>query len=212
MTMTAPLIFFPLVDAAALSGVDLVDSDVLPGQINEVLPYLTNRDSYSPDLIELCVESAFMMVGGAKLVPKTIPTAKMVRESLGKAERALRMIEQARADLGNLILPTVSLEEIRRHRQEIERLAGALPVLRTGGKRNLGREAAVTQAYRLLTEFSARPGCTRGGPWHELAKILHATSDDLFATMRKLQKSLSTQVFAIFSPPTTPASARTEKK
>jgi hypothetical protein len=199
--------FLPLVRAKALSGVDLVGSDVPPEQINKVLPYLTNRDAYSPDLVEVSVISAFMMVRGAKLVPKKFPTAKMVRERLRKAERVLRMIEQAKGDLvGNLILPTVSVQEIRQHRQEIERWAGALAVSRTGGKRNLGREAAVTQAYKLLTDFSTRPGCTRDGPWHEVANILHATSDDLFATMRKLQKSLSSKIRA------EPFSARTEEK
>jgi hypothetical protein len=199
--MTASLTFLPLVGVEALSGVDLVCSDVPPGQINKVLPYLTNRDAYSPNLVETCVISAFIAVRGAKLVPKKIPTAKMVRERLRKAERVLRMIEQAKGDLvGDLILPTVTVQEIRRHRQEIERWAGALAVSRTGGKRNLGREAAVREAYSLLTNFSTRPGCTRDGPWHEDANILHATSDDLFATMRKLQKSLSSEKFALFRP------------
>jgi hypothetical protein len=204
--MSASLTFLPLVGVEALSDVDLVRSEVLPGQINKVLPYLTNRDAYSPYLVEECVISAFLAVRGAKLVPQKIPTAKMVRERLRKAERVLRMLEQAKGDLvGDLILPTVTGQEIRQHRQEIERWAGALAVSRTGGKRNLGREAAVREAYRLLTDFSTRPGCTRDGPWHEVANILHATSDDLFATMRKLQKSLSSAIRPTFS-------ARTEEK
>jgi hypothetical protein len=214
--MTASLTLLRLVGPKALPRVDLVGSDVQPGQIKKVLSYLTNRDAYSPDLIELSVLSAFMAVRGAKLVQrvsKKIPTAKMVRERLRKAERVLRMIEQVKGDLdGNLFLPTLSVQEIRGQRQEIERCAGALAVSRTGGKRNLGREAAVTQAYHLLTDFSTRPGCTRGGPWHEVANILHATDDDLFPTMRKLQKSLSSEVFAVFGPRTTASSARTEKK
>jgi len=104
--MTASLTLLRLVGPKALPRVDLVGSDVQPGQIKKVLSYLTNRDAYSPDLIELSVLSAFMAVRGAKLVQrvsKKIPTAKMVRERLRKAERVLRMIEQVKGDLdGNL--------------------------------------------------------------------------------------------------------------
>ena len=63
MIMTASLTFMPLIGVEALSDFDL-GSGVPPEQINKVLPYLTNRDAYSPDVVEMWVTDAFLMVRG----------------------------------------------------------------------------------------------------------------------------------------------------
>lgn len=169
--------------------------DVPSEQIDKVLPYLIDRHAYPPFYVGLRVKNAFNMVRGAKQA-KLYPAKEQIAK-LSKTAQALRMIEESKGDghIGFLILPKLSIEEIRRDSREIEWLAGALSTAKTGGKRNVGREVAVREAYGLLTDFSngKSPGCTRDGRWHEVANILYATGDDLFPTMRKLHKFLSSE-------------------
>jgi hypothetical protein len=69
--------------------------------------------------------------------------------------------------------------------------ARAPPPGKEGGKRNLGREIAVCEAYRLLISFGdkKRPGCTRDGPWNKIANILYEEPGvDLSKTMNKFSQ------------------------
>jgi hypothetical protein len=85
--------------------------------------------------------------------------------------------------------PTLSKESFAERQQLLEgMLAHAKRRRKAGGKPNLGREIAVSEAYRLLVSFGGkkRPGCTRGGLWNKIANILYEDPDaDLFKAMKK---------------------------
>jgi len=158
-------------------------------QIERVLPFLTRRDAYPAFDVKMRICRAFRAVRGSK--KGRVFTPKVQRDELLKTAEALGVIERAKSSRSSVppILSQVSVVELRRQREFLSSMAQALPPPRKeGGKRNLGREIAVCEAYRLLISFgdTKRPGRTRGGPWNVIANILYEDPDaDLFKTMEK---------------------------
>ena len=164
--------------------------EVPRSDIEKVLPYLADRHAYPQYYVEMRVKRAFNAVRGAKLAK--IYSATEVRHKFSEVVRALRVIEEAKGEifLDTLLLPELSVQRIGQNRRDFKRWAAG-PMSRSGGKRNIGREVAVTEAFELLIDFGKgkRPGCTREGPWHAVAKTLYATEDGLYSTMLKMQKN-----------------------
>jgi hypothetical protein len=156
-------------------------SDVSPRQVEEIRPFLTDRDDYPEWYVSSRIRRAICVARAARKTGR-VASAKEVGESVRKTLNALRVLENAKSDL--LALPVsplaqVSIEDLRRERmkfEKLERLAhdmAAASRRRSGGKRNVGRKVAVREAHDLLRDFGNTPTRTRDGPWHSVANILY---------------------------------------
>jgi hypothetical protein len=107
--------------------------------------------------------------------------------------QALRVIEDAKTDLffGDALLPNVSVEAVRRCREEIEKAARTtLNPKRKGGRPDMGREFAVLQSHRLLTKFNGGkpPTLTRGGAWAQVSCLLYRDDVEFYEIMKHMNK------------------------
>jgi hypothetical protein len=161
-------------------------------QIEKVLPYLSEHSAHPKDYVEYRIGLVFRAVRNAKKAK--VFTNASLRKNHQKLFHALGEIENAKANAGDFLyvpLMGVSIEEVQRDRKLLEELDNVLsaPRKKAGGKKNLGREAAVQGAYDLLSDFGALPTRTREKAWHLLANILYdEPNTDLFQTLLEFRR------------------------
>lgn len=168
--------------------------DASQEQISRVLPYLAGRDAFRPSYVKLRIQAAFRAVNSARQAK--VFSGKVLRDRMREVARALQVIEEAKNDwlLDSVALSKISTEEIRQCRREVE-LWTHIAVGRDGNRRNVAREVAVRVAHELLTDLGdGRPlGCTLEGPWRRVSDILYGDDGNLFSTVKKLHKIISTE-------------------
>jgi hypothetical protein len=91
-------------------------------------------------------------------------------------------------DLPISFLDIPPIEDLKSHLKQIEAASDYITknLVRKGAPRYNDARAAA-KAHLLLTKYSRRPGRSREGPWHELARALFRDRNaDLFDYMNKL--------------------------
>jgi hypothetical protein len=148
-------------------------------QFKEALKIISPARQHRPDC-ETDIADALMSIEFShSMYARRSPAEK--RELLQKLAKTLRgavnLVDQLDArdwwDLPGDLIPE-RLGDLKTCLKEIEAVADAAQTaVKKGAPRyNDARADAVGRAHQLLTKYSKRPGCSRVGPWHDLARVL----------------------------------------
>jgi hypothetical protein len=123
-----------------------------------------------------CFETVSPPSSPATTKETLLATAKKLRLAASVFDKNLRNItflgQVGKEDLNKSL--DISIAAAKRMAAEYEQGAAEIRVPKGGSLRSEQKKLAVEYAWILLRNYGARPpGLTKGGRWHQLAKILH---------------------------------------